>query len=64
LPGVAENVTELPGQNGFEEAEMETLTGRLGFTVIVIVLLVAGFPEGQRAFDVKVQVIISPMMGM
>jgi len=64
LVGVAVNVTELPGQNGFEEAEMETLTGRLGFTVIVIVLLVAGFPEGQRAFEVKVQVIISPMMGM
>jgi hypothetical protein len=37
---------------------MLTLTGRLGFTVIVIVLEVAGFPDAQE-FEVSTQVIAS-----
>ena len=31
--GIAENVTDVPGQNGFAEAVIETLTGMLGLTV-------------------------------
>jgi len=57
--GVAVKVTELPRQNGFDEADIETLTARLGFTVIVTVLLVAGFPVGQTALEVSTQVTIS-----
>jgi len=33
--GVAVNITELPAQNGFAEAVMETPAGNTGFTVIV-----------------------------
>jgi hypothetical protein len=62
--GVAVKVTELPRQNGFDEADIETLTARLGFTVIVTVLLVAGFPVGQTALEVTTQVIISPFTGV
>jgi hypothetical protein len=62
--GVAVKVTELPRQNGFDEADIETLTARLGFTVIVTVLLVAGFPVGQTALEVSTQVTISPFTGV
>jgi hypothetical protein len=58
------NVTELPRQNGFVGVAMETLTGRLGLTVIVTALLVAGLLVGQRVSDVKMQVTISPLLGM
>jgi hypothetical protein len=34
------------------EAEIFTLTGRLGFTVMVTVLDVAGLPVAQVAFEV------------
>ena len=56
-------VTVLPRQNGFDEAEIELLTDRFGLTVIVTELLVAGFPVMQVAFEVKTQVIISPLTG-
>jgi hypothetical protein len=62
--GVAVKVTELPRQNGFDEAEIELLTARYGLTIIVIELLVAGFPVGQTALDVNTQVIISPLIGV
>jgi hypothetical protein len=62
--GVAVKVTELPRQNGFDEADIETLTARLGFTVIVTVLLVAGFPVGQTALEVSTQVTISLFTGV
>jgi hypothetical protein len=57
-------VTELPRQNGFDEAEIELLTARFGLTVIVIGLLVAGFPVLQVAFEVKTQLTISPLSGV
>ena len=37
-----------------------TLTGRFGFTVMVIPVDVAGLPVAQVAFEVKTQVTISP----
>jgi hypothetical protein len=40
------------------------LTGRFGLTVIVTGGLVAGFPVGQRAFEVNTQVTISPLLGI
>jgi hypothetical protein len=62
--GIAVKVTELPRQNGFDEAEIELLTARFGLTVIVTELLVAGFPVGQTALEVKTQLIISPLSGV
>jgi hypothetical protein len=46
LNGEAVNVTCEPKQRGLAEAEIVKLTSRTGFTVIVIVLLLAGFPVG------------------
>ena len=63
LTGVAVNVTELPGQNGFVEGEMLMPAGRFAFTSIVIEFDVAGFPTGQAMFDVITQKTISPLFG-
>ena len=41
-------------------AAMLTLTGKLGFTVIVIALDVAGLPVTQAAFDVITHVTVFP----
>ena len=41
-------------------AAIETLTGRFGFTVMVIVFDVAGLPVAHVAFEVNTQVIKSP----
>ena len=57
---MAENVTLIPGQIAPEgTAAMLTLAGNNGFTVIVIVLEVAGEPVAQIAFDVISTVIAS-----
>ena len=61
---MAVNETELPWQKGLADAEMDILTGRLGLTVMVTELLVAGFPVAQSAFEVNSQVIISPLLGI
>jgi hypothetical protein len=53
LIGDAVNVTEVPAQTGFADGATETLTGRFGFTVIETVLLVAGLPVAQVAFEVS-----------
>ena len=58
---VAVNVTNVPAQTGLADAAIETLTGTNGFTVMVTVLEVAGFPVGQVAFDVKTQVMTLPL---
>jgi hypothetical protein len=52
--GVAVNVTGVDAQTGLAEATTDTLTGRLGFTVIVIVFEVAGLTEGQSAKEVMI----------
>jgi hypothetical protein len=42
------------------EAEMLTLTGKFGFTVMVMAFEVAGFPVGQVALEVSTQVTTFP----
>jgi hypothetical protein len=42
-------------------AAILTLTGRLGFTVIVTVLDVAGLPVAHVALDVNTQVMVLPL---
>ena len=61
LVGVAVNVTLVPAQiveDGL--ADMATLTGRFGFTVMVIPAEVAGLPVAQVALEVNTQVTTSP----
>jgi hypothetical protein len=53
------NTTLTPWHIGFEEAVMLTPTGRTVFTVIVMVLEVAGFSVIQEALDVMIQDIRS-----
>ena len=64
MVGVAVKVTEVPAQTGFADAAMETLTGRFGLTVMVIVFEVAGLPVAQVALEVSTQVIASPLTGV
>jgi hypothetical protein len=59
LVGVAVKVTLVPEHMVVAEAEILTLAGRFGFTVIVTVLEVAGFPVAQVAFEVNTQVTTS-----
>ncbi len=63
MVGVAVNVTLVPAQivlsASFEA--MLTLTGKFGFTVVTIALLVAGLPVAQGvALEVNTTVTISP----
>jgi len=56
--------TVVPAQNppgGF--AAMPTLTGRFGLTVMQIEFEVAGFPLAQARFEVRMQVMQSPLTG-
>ena len=64
MAGVAVNVTEVPRQNGLDEAEMETPTGRSGLTVIIKALLVEGLPEMQASEEVSVHVMASLFNGV
>lgn len=61
MTGVAVKVTLDPAQDGFEDAAIDTLTGRLALTVMVTAFEVAGLPETQLAFEVMEQVTISPL---
>ena len=60
--GVAVNVTLVPAHIEFAEGEMDTLTGKIGLMVIVIVFEIAGFPVAQFRLDVNVQVIVFPFV--
>ena len=62
MVGVAVKVTEAPEQIGFADAATKTLTGKYGFTVMVTVLEVAGFPVVQVAFEVKTQETVFPLV--
>ena len=63
LVGIAVNVTLVPEQIVVALAETLTLTGRLGFTVIVTLLDVAGFPVAQGvALEVRMHVTTSPFV--
>ena len=64
LVGIAVNVTELPWQTGLADGETETLTGRLGLTVMQIEFDVTGFPVVQGRFELSTQVIQSPLKGI
>jgi hypothetical protein len=59
LAGIAVKVTLVPEQIEFVEAEILTLAGRLGLTVMVTALEVAGLPETQVALEVMTQVMTS-----
>jgi hypothetical protein len=61
LVGVAVYVTEVPEQTGFEEAIIDTLTGRFVVTVIVIKFDVAGLPVAQDSDEVISTVITFPL---
>jgi hypothetical protein len=63
LVGVAVNVTDVPEHTGFADTAIEILTGRFGFTVILTVFEVAGFPVGQVALEVRTQEIASLLTG-
>ena len=61
MVGVAVKVTLVPAQIVLPgAAAMVTLTGKFGFTVIVIVFDVAGLPVAQVALDVNCTLIASP----
>jgi hypothetical protein len=49
--GVAVKVTDVPAQTGFAEGDIERLTGRFGFTAIVMVLDAAGLLVVQLVFE-------------
>ena len=57
-------MTDSPMQKGFDEAAMETLTGKFGLTIIVTGLLIAGLPVVQVSEEVSVQVITSLFKGI
>jgi hypothetical protein len=60
----AENETGVPAQTVVDEVVIEILTGSSGFTVMVSVLDVAGFPVGQVALEVSSQLIASLLTGV
>ncbi len=63
MVGVAQKVTEVPAQTVVKVAEIETLTGRFGLTVIVTVFEIAGLPVAQGVLDINRQVIASEFIG-
>ena len=54
----------MPAQAGFTDAAIDMLTGRIGFTIMVTVLEVAGFPVVQVALEVSTQLIELPFTGL
>ena len=62
LIGVALKVTVVPAQIApVGETEILTLAGNNGFTVIVMLLDIAGLPVAQMAVDVICTLIVSPL---
>jgi hypothetical protein len=64
LCGAAVKSTGVPSHTGLADAATITLTGRSGFTVIVIALDVSGFPVAQTAFDVNMHFTTSLSCGI
>ena len=62
--GEALYVTIVPEQTGLTDGEIVILTGKIGLTIIVTVLDVAGFPLAQGALEVSLQVTRSPLRGI
>ena len=63
MVAMAEKVTEVPAQTLVADAEIETLTGRFGLTIIVTVFEMAGLPVAQVALEVNWQVMASAFTG-
>ena len=63
LVGVAVKVTLVPAHMLFCEAPIAILTGSNGFTIMLIVLEVAGLPLAHVALVVKTQVTASLLTG-
>ena len=61
--GVAEKVTDAPGQKGLDDAAMVIPAGNPVLTIIVIELDVAGLPETQINEELSVQLTTSPAAG-
>jgi hypothetical protein len=58
-------VTDAPAQDGFAEGAIDTLTGRIGITVIVTGAEVAGLFVGHGViFEVRTHVTTSPFSGV
>ena len=57
-------MTDVPGQKGFNEAEMDILTGRPELTIIIIGADVQGLLTAQVTFALTVQVTTSPFRGI
>ena len=64
MVGIAVNVTEFPGQNGFVDALILIPAGRFELTIIVIEFDVAGLPVGQAMLEVRMQDTRSPDAGL
>ena len=63
--GVAVNVTEVPMQKGFDEAEMDMSTGKIGLTTIRYWMLDAGlFVIQSGSEEVRMQETRSPFKGV
>ena len=62
MTGVAVNVTWVPVQTGFMEAEMVTLAGKGFITVIVTGFDMTGFEIGQGMLEVTWHFTTSPVM--
>jgi hypothetical protein len=58
--GVAVNVTLDAGQIGFAEADIFTLAGKVGLTIILIAFEVAVVGTAQAELEVNTQVMTSP----
>jgi hypothetical protein len=52
LTGVAVKVTDVPAQTGFADGVIDTLAGRLEFTVIVMIFDASGLPVVQVRLEV------------
>ena len=65
MVAVAVNVTLVPGQIApAGTAAILTLTGKFGFTVMLMALEVAGLPVGQVALEVRLQVTSWPVVSV
>ena len=64
MTGVAVNVTDEPAQTGLADVEINIPTVSNGFTVMVTVLDVAGFPVVHVALEVMAQVMAFPFTGI
>ena len=64
MTAVAEKITVVPAQTGLAEGEIDTLTGRFGFTIIVTAEDVAALPVAQVAFEVISELTELPFAGI